>query len=56
MLFIDDMDDDDKNVDGTRGRSYSLDEFGENNDLHTKLVRTGRQRKKVRVIFEYLTF
>ena len=41
----DDMDDD--NMDATRGRSYSLDEFGDNQDSASRLVRTGRQRKKL---------
>lgn len=43
----DDMDDDEKNVDANRGRSYSLDEFGDNQDSASRLVRTGRQRKKL---------
>jgi hypothetical protein len=43
----DDLDDDDKNVDVTRERSYSLDEFGDHQDPASRLVRTGRQRKKL---------
>ena len=43
----DDMDDDERNADASRGRSYSLDEFGDNLDSASRLVRTGRQRKKL---------
>ena len=43
----DDMDDGEKNNDTTRGRSYSLDEFGDHQDPASHLVRTGRQRKKL---------
>ena len=43
----DDMDDGEKNNDSTRGRSYSLDEFGDQQDPASHLVRTGRQRKKL---------
>lgn len=43
----DDMDDGERNNDTTRGRSYSLDEFGDQQDPASHLVRTGRQRKKL---------
>ena len=39
--------DEEEDGDLTRGRSYSLDEFGENQDSASRLVRTGRQRKKL---------
>jgi hypothetical protein len=43
----DDMDDGERNNGSTRGRSYSLDEFGDQQDPASHLVRTGRQRKKL---------
>lgn len=42
----DDMDEDGKKTESTRGRSFSLDEFGDHQDPASRLVRTGRQRKK----------
>jgi hypothetical protein len=43
----DDLDDDDKNIGVVRERSFSLDEFGDHQDPASRLVRTGRQRKKL---------